>query len=410
MLDINFIRQNPAKVKESQKNRGLDPRLVDKVLAADSERRQLITQIEKLRSEKNKLGREQKEKGRKIKEKLKKLEPRLKEVKEKMEEILAQIPNLPAEDVPVGKDERENVEIKKWGQPKRFGFSPKDHLSLGEALDILDVRRAGKVSGSRFGYFKKAGALLEFGLMHYVFTKLAHKGFIPLIPPVIIKKEIEWGLGYTEHGGWEQAYVFDKEGMVFVASSEHSVIPMHKDEVLSPDKLPLRYVNFSTCFRREAGSYGKDTRGLFRVHQFNKVEMNVYTLPEVEVSDKECQFLLSLQEEIVQELGLPYRVIKACTGDLPLPNRRMYDVETWFPGQERYRETHSCSNCTDYQTRRLNIRVKTKEGTKFVHALNATAVTDRTVLAILENYQQEDGSVVVPKVLQKWVGLQRIKA
>jgi seryl-tRNA synthetase len=279
---------------------------------------------------------------------------------------------------------------------------------LGEALDILDIQRAGKVSGTRFGYFKGDGALLELALMWYVFQKLAKKGFIANVPPVITKKEVEWGMGYAEHGGWDQMYLFEKDGVLFVSSSEHSVIPMHKDEILEEKWLPLRYVNFSSCFRREAGTYGKDTRGLFRVHQFNKVEMNVYTYPDVEISDKECLYLLSQEEEVVRDLKLPYRVMNCCTGDIPLPNRRMYDLQIWFPGQGKYRETHSCSNCTDYQTRRLNIRVKTKEGPKLVHALNATAITDRAVLAILENYQQEDGSVVIPEVLRPYVGKEKI--
>ena len=214
------------------------------------------------------------------------------------QELLYQIPNLPADDVPVGEDDSENVEIKKWGKPPKFDFQPKDHLEIGEKLGIIDKERAAKVSGPRFGYFKGDGALLEFGLMWYVFEKLTKRGFVPVIPPVIVKKDVERGLGYAEHGGWDQVYLFEQDEVVFVASSEHSVIPMHKDEVFAKENLPLRYVNFSPCFRREAGTYGKDTRGLFRVHQFNKVEMNVYTIPDVSISDKEWENLLSIQEEI----------------------------------------------------------------------------------------------------------------
>jgi len=408
MLDINFIRENSEKVKLGVKNRGLDSSLVDRVLKVDETRRQLIAEVEKWRSERNKLGRDDIKEGKKIKEMLQRLEPDLKAVEEELNNLLYDIPNLPADDVPVGKDETENVESKKWGDSLKFSFRPKDHLEIGERLDIIDVKRAAKVSGSRFAYFKGAGAVLELSLMWYVFAKLVKKGFIPTIPPVITKKEIEQTMGYSEHGGWEQTYLFEKDAVVFVSSSEHSVIPMHKDEIFMEKQLPLRYVNFSTCFRREAGTYGKDTRGVFRVHQFNKVEMNVYTPPDFELSDKECLFLLSMQEEIVQDLKIPYRVMNCCTGDIPLPNRRMYDLQCWFPGQNHYRETHSCSNCSDYQTRRLNIRVKTKEGNKFVHALNATAVADRLLLAILENYQQKDGSVSVPKVLQNYTGLKKI--
>lgn len=230
-----------------------------------------------------------------------------------------------------------------------------------------------------------------------------------MIPPVINKKEIEWGLGYSEHGGWDQMYLFEKDGLNFVASSEHTIIPQHKDEVLKESELPLRYVGFSSCFRREAGTYGKDTRGIFRLHQFDKVEMNVFTVPDVKVSDKECKFLLSMQEELMQALKIPYRIVASCTGDLPFPNRRMYDLESWLPSEGKYRETHSCSNCTDYQTRRLNIKVRLKTGLKYAHALNATALAiGRTIIAILENYQQKDGSVLVPETLQKYTGFKKI--
>lgn len=408
MLDIKFIRENPQVVKEGLKNRQKDVGLLDKILRADEGKRGLMQKVEELRSARNKLTKEEIRKGKEIKDKLKVLETELKEAEEEFKNALTNVPNLPAADVPIGKDDTENVEIKKWGELPKFSFTPKDHVDLGEALDILDIQRAGKVSGTRFGYFKGDGALLELALMWYVFQKLAKKGFIANIPPVITKKETEWGMGYAEHGGWEQMYLFEKDGVLFVSSSEHSVIPMHKDEILEEKQLPVRYVNFSSCFRREAGTYGKDTRGLFRVHQFNKVEMNVYTYPDVEISDKECLYLLSQEEEVVQDLKLPYRVLDCCTGDIPLPNRRMYDLEIWFPGQGKYRETHSCSNCTDYQTRRLNIRVKTKEGFRFVHALNATAITDRAVLAIMENYQQADGSVVIPEVLRPYVGREKI--
>jgi len=409
-METKYIRENPEAVKTAVKNRQKDPVLVDKVLTPQQQSWNLSGRVEELRAQKNQVTKDQIEEGKRIKSQLKEIEPQLKEAEEEFLKALVEIPNLPAPDAPVGKDESENQEIKKWGQLPKFDFKPKDHVEIGEALEIIDIQRAAKVSGTRFGYFKGDGALLEMGLMWHVFKKLSDKGFIANIPPVITKKETEAGMGYAEHGGWEQMYLFEKDGVLFVSSSEHSVIPMHKDEVFNPDQLPLRYVNFSTCFRREAGSYGKDTRGLFRVHQFNKVEMNVYTIPEDEVSDKECQNLLFLEEEIVQELNLPYQVMNCCTGDLPLPNRRMYDLNIWFPGQNRYRETHSCSNCTDFQTRRLNIKVKTSQGEKFVHALNATAITDRTVLAILENYQQEDGSVIVPEVLRPYLGKDKIRA
>ncbi|MFC1727312.1 serine--tRNA ligase [Patescibacteria group bacterium] len=416
VLNINYVRENTDKVKEGIKKKGYDPKKLDRVFKVDETRRQLIGEVERWRRAKNLLDeqvekkptQEQIEKGKKIKGMLQRLEPDLRAVEEELQMLLYEIPNLPADDVPEGKDESDNVEIKKHGQLKKFSFKPKDHLELGEALGIIDVKRAAKVSGTRFGYFRDQGAVLEMALMWHVFKKLAKKGFEAVIPPVIVKKEIEQGLGYVEHGGWDEAYLFEKDQVVFTASSEHAVIPLYANETLVEKQLPKRFVNFSTCFRREAGSYGQDTRGMLRLHQFNKVEMNVYTIPDLKVSDKECLDLLSIQEKIVRELKLPYRVVHSCLGDLPFPNRRMYDLEIWFPGQKRYRETHSCSNCTDFQARRLKIKVKTKEGRQFIHALNATAATDRLVLAILENHQQKDGSVKIPKALQKYTSFKKI--
>lgn len=405
MLDIKFIRENPEKVKEGVSNRGHNPKIVDRVLKVDEARRQLLGEVEKWRQARNKLERGNIEKGKTIKEMLRRLEPDLRAVEEQFKNLLCEIPNIPANDVPIGKDENGNVEIKRWGKPKKFDFKPRDHSELGESLDLIDVKRAAKVSGSRFGCLKNEAVLLQLALVNFGMKTLIKKGFIPLIPPAINKKEVEWGLGYAEHGGWDQMYFFEKDGINFVSSCEHTMIPQHKNEVLTEAELPLRYVGFSTCFRREAGTYGKDTQGIFRVHQFDKLEMNVFTIPDVEVSDKECLYLLSCEEELMQALGIPYRVVHCCTGDIPLPNRRMYDLEAWFPGQGKYRETQSCSNCTDFQTRRLNIRVRLKTGTEYAHALNATALAmGRTLIAILENYQQEDGSVRVPEILQEYVG------
>jgi len=409
MLDINFIRQNTEKIKKAVKDRGLDPELVDRVLKVDETRRQLIIEVDKFRQEKNKLTKKDIEKGKKIKEMLRRLEPDLRAVEEEFKMLLAQIPNLQADDVPEGKDESENVEVKKWGKIKKFSFKPKDHLKLGELLDIIDVKRAAKVSGSRFGYLKNEAALLELALINFGFEVLVKNGFKPIFPPAINKKEIEWGMGYSEHGGWDQMYVFEKDGINFVSSSEHTIIPQHKDEVFPEKDLPLRYVGFSSCFRREAGTYGQETKGIFRVHQFDKVEMNVLIVPDVKVSDKECLYLLSCAEELIKALEIPYRVVHCCTGDLPHPNRRMYDLEAWIPSEGRYREIQSCSNCTDYQTRRLNIKVRGKKGFEYAHALNATAFAiGRTILAILENFQQKDGSVLIPKVLQKYTGFKKI--
>jgi seryl-tRNA synthetase len=409
MLDINFIKENQDLVKKGITNKGCEVKIIDEVLKIDERRRDLIGKIEILRSERNKLGKEDIEKGKKIKEELKEIEPDLNKAEEELRELLYQLPNLPADDVPVGKNSDDNVEIKKWGEPKKFDFKVKDHLEIGEALDIIDVKRAAKVSGSRFAYFRNEAVLLEMALVDLGMKTLIEKGFIPVLPPVINKKEVERGLGYVERGGWDQAYLFEKDEINFISSSEHTIIPQHMNEVLEEKQMPLRYVGFSTCFRREAGTYGKDTRGIFRVHQFDKIEMDVFTLPDMKISDKECLFLSSIQQEIMEKLELPYHVVHCCTGDLPFPNRRMYDLETWIPSQNRYRETQSCSNCTDFQTRRLNIKVKTKDGLKYAHALNATVLAiGRVIIAILENYQQKDGSVEIPKVLQTYTGFAKI--
>lgn len=407
MLDLNCIRKNPEKVKEGIKKKGYDPKIVDRVLKVDETRRQLIGEVEKWRQARNKLTKKDATKGKKIKEMLRRLEPDLRVVEEQLKNLLNEIPNLPADDVPEGKDESENLEIKKWGKPKKFGFKVRDHLDLGERLDVIDVKRAAKVSGTRFGYLKNEGALLEFALIQFALDILTKEGFIPVVPPVMIKKESMKAMGYMEHGGEDEMYVLDKDGLILVGTSEQSIGPMHMGEVLEVKDLPRRYVGFSACFRREAGTYGKDTRGILRVHQFDKVEMFSFTKPGE--SDKEQEDLLFLEEKLFQALEIPYRVMKMCTGDLAHPQVRRYDIEAWFYSEGQYRELTSASSTTDFQARRLNIKYKENERTEYVHTLNATAFAiGRTILAILENYQQKDGSVLVPKVLQKYCGFKKI--
>lgn len=362
----------------------------------------ILQEVEVLRASKNKIkGKPTEEElanAKKIKEELKEKEEKLKEAKELLEKSQKETRNTPAPDVPVGQGEDDNVLIKTVGDIPKFNFPVKDHLEIGEKMDILDVKKAGVVSGSRFAYFKGLGAELEFGLMYYVFRKLIKKGFIGMIPPHMIRTDIEEKMGYTASGNLENAYyALPQDDLILISSSEHSVVPYHIGETINIDKLPIKYVNFSTCFRREAGTYGKDTRGLLRVHNFNKVEMNVFTKADEKISDAMCQEMLSIQEEILTELGLPYQVIKNCTGDLPQPNRRMYDINVWFPSQNKYREVTSCSNCTDYQAKRLQI--------KNVHILNGTATVDRVVLAIIENFQKEDGTFTIPKILQPILSL-----
>jgi seryl-tRNA synthetase len=406
MLDIKYIRENTKKVKDGTKAKQLDSKLVDVVLKRDNERRKLLSEVEEIRAKRNVAAKSKNiEEGRRLKIKLQKIEPKLKKVNKDFEIALKQIPNPPASDVKEGKDESENEIIKTWRKPKKFSFKPKDHLDLGEALDIIDVKRASKVSGSRFGYLKGDAVLLSHALMSYARETLMKEGFIPVIPPVLINKEMMGGMGYLEHGGEDDMYILEKDDLVLVATSEQSIGPMHKDEVIDVEK-PLRYVGFSTCFRREAGSYGKDTRGILRVHQFDKAEMFSFTKPDS--SDKEHERLLSFEEKLMQGLEIPYQVSKMCSGDLGAPASRKYDIEAWMPGQGKYREVTSTSNTTDFQSRRLNIRFKDKNGLNFVHMLNGTGFSTRPVIAIMENYQKEDGSIEVPKVLQKWVGKKQI--
>ena len=407
MLDLNFIKDNKDLVKKGVKAKNYNPEVVDRVLKVDETRRQLIGDIEKLRAEKNKLTAQDIEKGKKIKETLKRLEPDLKSVEEELSNLLHQIPNLPAKDVAISKDESENKQIKEWGKVTQFSFKPKSHNELGESLDLIDTKRAAKVSGSRFGYLKNEAVVLEMALINLAFETLIKEGFIPVLPPAMISIDSMKAMGYLDHQGAENIYLLEKDNLILVGTAEQSIGPMHKDEVLSEKELPKRYVAFSACFRREAGSYGKDTKGILRVHQFNKVEMFSFTKPED--SDKEHEYFLSLEEKLMQKLELPYQVVKMCSGDLGDPAARKYDIEAWFPSEKKYRETHSTSTCTDFQARRLNIKFKDKDGQlKFVHMLNGTAFSERPILAILENYQQKDGCVLVPKVLQKYTGFKKI--
>lgn len=402
MLDIKFIRDHADLVKKGTADKQRDPKLVDQVLELDDKRRVLISQTEQLRSVRNKLTKEQIEEGKKIKDQLKLTEPELKSLEEQLVAVLGRIPNPPAPDVKVGKNESENEVIRKWGEPRKFDFKPRDHVDLGVALGIIDIDRAAKVSGTRFDYLKGDAVLLEFALVDLAFKTLIKEGFTPIIPPVLIKTESMAGMGYLEYGGAENMYLLNEDGLILVGTSEQAIGPMHKDETLDGKILPLRYVGFSSCFRREAGSYGQDTRGILRVHQFDKVEMFSFTKPEN--SDKEHEYFLGLEEKLMQILEIPYQVVKMCTGDIGDPFVRKYDLEAWLPGQNRYREVTSTSNATDFQARRLNIKFKDGAKTEFVHMLNGTAFSGRPIIAILENYQNADGSVTIPRVLRSYIG------
>ena len=402
MIDIKKLRENPDYFRKATENKQRDPLLVDEVLKLDQQKREVLQKVETLRAERNKIGKENIERGKQIKTELGGLEEELKKVDSDLESVLLKLPNPGLESVPVGKDENENVELKKWGDIPKFDFQIKAHYEIGESLDLIDTERAGKVSGTRFGYLKNEGVLLEVALLNFGFKKLIEKGFTPIFPPVMIQKEVMAALGYNNYG-FDDTYQIVDENLVLVATAEHAIVPYFKDEILAETDLPKRFVGFSSAFRREAGSYGKDTKGILRVHQFNKLEMVSFCQPED--SQKEHEFLVSIEEEFMQALKLPYRVLQMCTGDLGDPAAAKYDIEAWFPSEKKYRETHSCSNCTDYQARRLNIRLKRKTGeVEFVHILNGTAFSERPILAILENYQKADGSIEVPEVLRELVG------
>ena len=420
MLDIKYIRENPELIKEGCRKKQIKVD-IDQLLEIDKKRKELMLALEDARAQKNKANEEIKQlhekekkevvilKMRELDKNNDRIEAEFKELDAEFQGLMGLIPNPPCPDVHEGKDDSENKVIRKWGNLPKFNFEPKAHFELGESLDIIDTKRASKVSGSRFGYLKNEMAILELAMINFAVDTLSKQGFVPVIPPVMINLDSMKSMGYLEHGGEENMYILEKDNLVLVGTSEQSIGPMHKDEIFEENDLPKRYIGISTCFRREAGSYGKDTKGILRVHQFNKVEMFSFTKPQD--SDKEHEYLLALEEKLMQTLKLPYQVVKMCTGDLGMPAARKYDIEVWLPSEKRYRETHSASTCTDFQARRLNIRFKRKDGKlEFVHMLNGTAFSERPILAILENYQQKDGSVKIPDVLQKYTGFKVIKA
>lgn len=426
MLDIKLIREQPDLVRENLKKRG-DPdklKMLEDLISADKEWRQQLTQLNQLRHEGKKktieiakLKKEGKDASKKIeeanriREEIGRLEKLVEEQRGKVDYFLMRLPNLLHESVPFGRDENDNVVVRKWGQIPKFDFPVRDHIELGLNLDIMDVERAAKVSGARFYYLKKEAVLLELALMNFALNELRGKGYVPIEPPFLLRKKPYEGV--TALSDFEEMlYKIEEEDLYLIATSEHPIAAMFMDEVLKADELPLRFVGISPCFRKEAGAHGKDTRGIFRTHQFNKVEQFVFCRPED--SWKMHEELIRNAEEIIQKLGLPYQVTNVCTGDIGTVAAKKYDLEVWMPAQNRYREIISCSNCTDYQARRLNIRFREKEGEApkgFVHTLNSTAIaTGRTIVAILENYQQKDGSVIIPKVLKPFMGgIERIE-
>ncbi len=415
MLDLKLIRSQPDLVRSALKRRGLGAEAaLDALLQLDRTRRELIGEIETKRNLRNAVSdqialakRQGQEAGAKIEamrvvgEEIKSLEARLRQVESELEDKLLGVPNLPDATAPDGGPD-DAVVLHEWGTPREFDFPPKDHLELGLALDMIDMERAAKTSGSRFVYLKGDLVFLQFALVQYALQKLASKGFRPVIVPVLVRDEAMYGTGFFPTD-MQQVYRIEADGLNLVGTAEVPLAALHMDEILEEADLPLRYVGYSSCFRREAGAAGKDTRGMFRVHQFDKVEMFSFCPPDK--SAEEHDFMRSIEEEILQELELPYRAVNIAAGDLGASAAKKYDLEVWLPSQGRYREVTSCSNCTDYQARRLKVRAKGEKGGPYLlHTLNGTVVAiGRTIIAIMENYQTAEGYIEVPAVLRPFL-------
>jgi seryl-tRNA synthetase len=416
MLDINYIKNNPEVVKDGARNKNLNPNIVDEVLRYDQQRRELLGKVEKIRAEKNEVDRKLKSErtddliaqSKQFKEDLKDIEPDLKKVMDAYEELMLQVPNPPAHDVPVGKDESGNVVVKTHGEKRQFDFKPKEHFELAEALNLYDTKRAVRIAGTRAYFLKGELMLLERAILDYALEKMVKEGFMPMTVPWMVNKDAMTGTGYFPWG--EEDHYRTQDGQSLIGTSEVSLTSYHKDELLNHKDLPIKLCGISPCYRREVGSYGKDTKGFFRLHQFTKVEMVVLMPADEEETRAMHDKMLGYAESLLQELGLPYQVLLMCTGDMGAGQRRKYDVETWFPGQNKYRETHSDSYFNDFQSRRLNMRYQDKDGTtKFVYTLNNTvAATPRLLAAILENYQEADGSITIPEVLRSRMPFKKI--
>ncbi|WP_461828901.1 serine--tRNA ligase [Aquifex sp.] len=423
MIDIELIRSNPEYVKERLATRDKElTGLVDKVLELDKRRREIIKKLDELRRERNELSKqigllrregkdtsEIQNRVKSIKVEIEKLEEELRRVEEELRNTLLWIPNLPHPSVPVGEDENDNVEVRRWGEPRKFDFEPKPHWELGEKLGILDFKRGAKLSGSRFTVIKGWGARLERALINFMLDLHTKKGYKEVCPPHLVRPEVLVGTGQLPKFE-EDLYKCERDELYLIPTAEVPLTNLHRDEILKEEELPIYYTAYTPCYRREAGAYGKDIRGIIRQHQFDKVELVKIVHPDT--SYEELERLTRDAEEVLQLLGLPYRVVELCTGDLGFSAAKTYDIEVWFPSQNKYREISSCSNCEDFQARRMNTRFKdSKTGkNRFVHTLNGSGLAvGRTLAAILENYQQEDGSVVVPEVLRDYVGTDLIK-
>ncbi len=415
MLDINYIRENVDKVKEAakNKNRKVD---IDAILKLDEERRVLIQQAQKLREERNSVSKQKPSaeiiaRGKELKAELSTIEEKLSKVETEFTNLMLYVPNVPMEEVPVGKDETFNKELKKWGEPTKFDFPIKDHIELGTSLDIFDLERGSKVSGFRGYFLKNEGAILHIALLFYVLQKLTKKGYTPFIAPSIVKQFTLFGTGHFPWGSEQDVYKLNEDDMYLSGTAEIPLTAYHSGEVLLEKDLPKKFVGFSPCFRKEAGAYGKDTKGLYRLHEFWKIEQVILGKNNLEDAKKTHEELEQNAEEILQDLKLPYRQLLMSTGDMGEPQLKKYDIETWMPARNAYGETMSNSIMGDFQARRLNIRYKTAEGkTEYVYTFNNTAVASpRILIAILENFQQADGSIKIPEVLHQYTGFSEIK-
>jgi len=424
MLDIRLVRENTEKVADALRKRGADPAMLDNILRIENERRELLAVVEDQRQQRNtvsqEIGKIKKEgkdasavlaEAKKISDGITDNENRLRELEEEARKELLVVPNIPDESVPAGRDENDNIEIRKWGEKPEFSFEPKNHWEIGEDLDLLDFERAGKITGARFVINKGAGARLERSLMNFMLNlHTGEHGYTEILPPVIVNAESMTGTGQLPKFEEDLFRItHESKNFYLIPTAEVPVTNIHRDEILSEDDLPVRYTACTPCFRSEAGSYGKDTRGLIRQHQFNKVELVKFTRPED--SYNELETLTANAEEVLKRLGLHYRVVALCAGDMGFASAKTYDIEVWFPAQGKFREISSCSNFVDFQARRANIRFKRpgKKGTEFVHTLNGSGLAiGRTLAAILENFQQDDGSVIIPNALRHYMGIDKI--
>ena len=425
MLDINFIKANKEQIKTTVKNKKIKID-IDRLLALDEERRGVRKQIDDLREKRNSLAKaakgakptaDQIEEGKALKDEISALETGFGKLEADFSNLMLQVPNVYAADTPVGESEADNKIIKQYGEPTKFTFEPKDHMALGEALGIIDTEKSARISGARFNYLFGEAVLLQFAIIQFVLDTLTNgqviktlanqtdnpfdKPFLPVVPPVMAKSEIMKKMDRFDP--IEDRYFFEQDDALLIGSAEHTLGPLHLDEIIPEKDLPIRYVGYSTAFRREAGTYGKDAAGILRRHQFDKAEMETFIQPQY--GRKEQDLIIAIQEYLVQKLEIPYQLVLKCTADMGKPDFRAVDVECWMPGQDKYRETHTSDYMTDYQARRLNIRYKDAKGDKaFVHMNDATAFAiGRILIAILENYQEEDGSIKIPKILQQYI-------